>query len=72
MKAYYVRYRMHQYGEDCGIDVPARNKEDAYEKAVYERIPQKEGCLPYSAWVESVTYNNGNYKKFNTFEGKAY
>ena len=63
---------MYQYGEECGIAVLANNKEDAYDKAVYERIPNREGRLPYSAWVVSVTYSNGNYKKFNTHEGKPY
>ena len=52
------------------IDVIAGNKWDAYMKAVYEAIPEREGELPYSAWVDSVTYQNGNYHRFNTFEGK--
>ena len=72
MKTYHVRYRTHQFGAELGIDVAAPNKESAYDKAVYEIIPQKEGCLPYSSWVSSVTYSNGNCKKFNTFEGKPY
>ena len=72
MKAYYIRYRMHQFGEEFGIAVLAKTKEDAYDKAVYERIPKREGRLPYSAWVSSVTYSNGNYKQFNTHEGKPY
>jgi hypothetical protein len=72
MKAYYIQYKMSQYGEVHGIDTLAQNKADAYDKAVYELIPQKEGHCPYSAWVSSVTYNNGNYKWFNTFEGNPY
>lgn len=72
MKTYHVRYRMYQYGEELGIDVPARSKEDAYDKAVYEWIPRREGSLPYRAWVSSVTYSNGKYKRFNTIEGKPY
>lgn len=72
MKAYYVRYRLFQFSEERGIDLLARSKEDAYDKAVYEAIPQKENAYPYSAWVYSVTYNNGNCKRFNTFEGKPY
>jgi hypothetical protein len=55
-----------------GIQSPAENKVDAYEKAVYTLIPEKEGGIPYSAWVHSVTYNNGNYREFNTFEGNPY
>lgn len=72
MKAYYVRYKMHSAGEVKGVDFLAENKVDAYDKAVYEVIPKKEGIHPYSAWVHSVTYNNGNYRTFNTHEGKPY
>lgn len=72
MKAYYVRYKMEQCSEECGICIAASNKEDAYDKAVYEAIPKKEGTCPYSAWVSSVTYRNGKEVKFNTFEGKPY
>lgn len=72
MKAYYVRYKMYSADDVHGIQSPAKNKLDAYEKAVYTLIPEKEGSIPYSAWVSSVTYNNGNYREFNTFEGKPY
>jgi hypothetical protein len=72
MKAYYVKYKMYSADEPKGIDFLADNKIDAYEKAVYELIPKKEGNIPYSAWVYSVTYNNGKYREFNTFEGKPY
>ena len=72
MKAYYIHYTMHQNGEVKGIQAPAENKAEAYDKAVYELILKKEGSIPYSAWVSSVTYNNGNYKTFNTHEGKPY
>jgi hypothetical protein len=54
------------------IQVQASNTYAAYEKAFYEVIPEKEGSLPYSAWVSSVMYNNGNAKLFNNFEGKPY
>jgi hypothetical protein len=69
---YYVRYRMYDAAEVKGVAVAARNKADAHDKAVYEIIPQKEGRLPYSAWVYSVTYNNGKHKLFNTCEGNPY
>lgn len=72
MYAYWVKYRNNAYGEEKGIQIPACNKEQAYDKAVYELIPQREGSLPYSAWVESVTYNNGNWHHFNTCEGNPY
>lgn len=70
---YYVMYRMYGIWSDAkGICVAARSKAEAYDKAVYELIPEKEGTYPYSAWVESVTYSNGNYRVFNTSEGNAY
>lgn len=72
MKAYYVKYRIYGSAEVKGIDFLAHTKEEAYDKAVYELIPQKEGEMPYSAWVESVTYNNGNVHYFNTHEGMPY
>ena len=73
MKTYHVVYIMAYYEvADKSVDVLASNKEEAYDKAVYEAIPKKEGRIPYAAYVASVTYNNGNYKTFNTFIGKAY
>ena len=69
---YYVKYKMHDASDAKGVCVAARNKADAHERAVYDEIPKIEGRCPYSAWVYSVTYNNGNYKKFNTCEGLPY
>ena len=72
MKAYYVKYKMYSADKVHGIQSPAENKIDAYEKAVYDLIPKKEGGIPYSAWVSSVTYKNGRYREFRTFEGNPY
>lgn len=73
MKQYTVAYKMFFPTDKVDeIVVLANNKENAWEKAQFEEIPKKECCPPYSAWVEGVTYNNGNYKRFNTFEGKPY
>lgn len=72
MKAYYVKYKMHPADEVHGIGLLADSKEDAYSRAVYDLIHRMENGYPYSAWVTSVTYNNGNYRRFNTFEGKPY
>lgn len=53
--------------------VQANSKEEAYEKAVYERIPNAfKGETPYAAWVQSVKYKNGNRTTFNTHCGKPY
>lgn len=69
---YYVKYKMYSAAETKGVCIAAKNKVEAYEKAVYEEIPKTEGELPHSAWVHEVTYNNGKRKLFNTFEGKPY
>ena len=71
-KVYMVHYRMYKCDEEKGVVVLAKNKADAYDKAVYEAIVKENGRPPYSAWVYSVTYQNGNYKRFNTFEGNPY
>ena len=65
---YTVEYRVDQFSEVRHIDVLASNKAEAYDKAVYEVLTE----IPYSAWVSSVAYNNGNTKRFNTFEGNPY
>lgn len=70
--AYWVKYRLYQFSEELGIDVLAKNKYEAYDKATYEVIPKKHGMCPYSSWVDNVTYNNGKQKFFNTSEGNAY
>ena len=73
MKAYYVKYNMHSCGGVQGIQISANTKVEAYDKAVYEVIPAlNDGSMPYSAWVSSVTYNNGNVHYFNTCEGLPY
>lgn len=69
---YHVKYRKYQYSLEEGVDVIANNKAEAYDYAAFEVIPDKEGIYPYSAWVSSVTYNNGNCHYFNTSEGNAY
>ena len=67
---YYVEYRMHSADDYHGIQVCAGSKWDAYLTATYDAIPAKEGEPPYSAWVVSVTYQNGNRREFYTHEGK--
>lgn len=71
-QSYCINYKMHQHDEEHLICEPARNKAEAYDRAVYEAIPKKEGSMPYSAWVTSVTYRNGKCIRFNTHEGKPY
>ena len=72
-QVYHIEYRLDgSWSEIKSVDVIASNKAEAYDLATYEAIPAKEGRIPYSAWVASVTYQNGNYKRFNTFEGNPY
>lgn len=72
-KVYTVRYYDNGvYEDEKFVVVLAPNKEEAYDKAVYERIPAECGHLPYGAWVAAVTYQNGNYKTFDTHCGKPY
>ena len=73
MKPYTVAYKFYKYDTPRRIVVLADTKAEAYDKACCEKIPNKwKGEFPYSAWVESVTYQNGNERHFNTFEGKPY
>lgn len=72
MKTYCIFFKLSRFGAVHMIDVAAKNKEEAYFKAVYEAIPQERSELPYSAWVDSVTYSSGSYHDFHTFEGKPY
>lgn len=72
MQMYYVKYRKYQYSLEEGVSVIANNKAEAYDYATFEIIPDIEGICPYSAWVSSVTYQNGNCHYFNTSEGNPY
>lgn len=54
------------------VDVLAPNKAAAYDKALFEIIPEIHSYSPYSAWVASVTYQNGNCRHFSNHEGNPY
>ena len=72
-KVYTVEYKMYSADVVKHVDVIASNKVEAYNEATYKEIPKWEnGAIPYSAWVHSVTYSNGYYRTFNTFEGNPY
>lgn len=68
MKHYTVCYKESASQTEKALAVVARNKVEAYDKAVYDELG---GCV-YSAWVDGVTHNNGNYQRFNTHEGKRF
>ena len=65
---YKVYCKEYSSAQPSTILVEARNRFEAYDKAVYEVCDYS----PYSAWVDSVRYSNGKVKRFNTFEGKPY
>lgn len=69
---YTVNYIMFFGDSTKTIPVNATNKIAAYDQATYKAIPEKEGSIPYSVWVNSVCYNNGRVRTFNTFSGKPY
>lgn len=70
---YTVAYKLYECDNVRTVSFRCDNKANAYDRAVYEWIPYIcEGEHPYSAWVESVKYDNGNVRKFNTFEGMPY
>ena len=71
-RTYHIAYRLYKNGDVEHIDVVSGHRGDAYIDACFEAIPQKDGKVPYSAWVESVTYANGNCHRFNTSEGNAW
>lgn len=72
MNAYTVEYKLYSGDAVRSISFLAKNKFDAWDRATYEEIPKIFGSCPYSAWVTNVTYQNGNYRRFNTHEGKPY
>ena len=72
LKKYMVHYKMHEAGSVKSFTQYASNKAEAYDWATFDGIPKVEGCTPYSSWVTSVMYSNGNYREFNTFEGNPY
>ena len=69
---YSVEYKLTSTGKVNTVGIVAKNKVDAWDKATFEEIPRLTGEQAYSSWVSSVTYSNGNYRKFNNFEGKPY
>ena len=73
MKKYTVCYHISgHWSISEEIEVEAESAPEAYDKAFYEAIPEKEGHTPFSAWVDRVTYKNGRVHYFNTCSGLAY
>lgn len=65
---YKVYCKEHSSADADSFIVEAKNRFEAYDKAVYELCHY----TPYSAWVDSVRYSNGKTRRFNTFEGKRF
>lgn len=71
MKAYTIKYKMTAAENERFVCVLADNKAEAWLVGK-DAIRAKEHAFPRSLWVHGVTYQNGNYKKFNTGEKKPY
>lgn len=71
-KTYTVEYKLYSADEVHTHTLLAKNKEDAYVQATFYDIPYITGEQPYSTWVAGVTFQNGNYRRFNTHEGNPY
>lgn len=71
MQKYTIAYKMYQADAVNHMEVEAVNKYNAYDIADSDIWEKGEG-MPYSMWVESVTYANGRIKEFYTFEGKPF
>lgn len=68
MKHYTVDYYENGSYEDVKTEcVLANNKADAYKVFM-----DSKNWAVYGAWVSGVTYQNGNYRTFNTFCGNPY
>lgn len=65
---YIVEYRMNQCSDVEKVHVIAKDKWEAWDKARFEIIPEKNGCEPYNAWVHAIQYKNGNFRVINKSE----
>lgn len=64
---YTVCFKEYSADQVHEAQVIATSKEDAYRA-----FQDATGWKMYSAWVQSVTYQNGKCKYFNAFEGMPY
>lgn len=69
---YTVKYKKWSSSEEAEVVVEAASKGDAYDLATYDVIPKLIGEVPYSSWVDSVTYKTGRIHYFKTCEGYGY
>lgn len=69
MKKYKIVYtETWSIGEVKEMLVEAKNKYEAYDKAVYEIMES----LPFGAYVDGYYTKSGKYHGFNTSFGNAY
>lgn len=72
-RTYTICYTMSKYDTEREIEVKgARTNHEAYDLAVYRGIPEKEGRMPYGAYVDHVICKNGKKIQFNNLIGKPY
>lgn len=72
MRRYIVEYRLHKNDSIHQIQIYAKNKYDAYDRAFYDWIPYEYKTVPYSAWVVSYETKAGKIYNFNSFEGNPF
>lgn len=73
MRNYKISYRMYKFDTEKSINILAKNKADAYCKAYCDEIPEIEGEMPYSAWVDGYITKAGKLIYFkDTCEGFPY
>lgn len=62
---YHIRYQVNGIWDEVKyFDVVAESKADAKAKAI-EKIIDQEDKHPFATYVDSVTYQNGNYRLLN-------
>lgn len=71
MNAYTIKYKASAAADLRTTTVLSNSKEGAYYAAI-DHLFDYLGKYPYSVFVFGVTYQNGNYKKFNNSELKPY
>lgn len=54
------------------MTIEAKNKYEAYDKAIYETLYEEEGRLPFASYVDGYFTKSGEYHNFNTSFGNAY
>lgn len=66
MRNYEIEYKTFDADDVHRMTITAKDKLDAYYKAMYEELEE----LPYSLWVSGYIKKDLEFVRFNTHEGK--